>query len=316
MSSASAQVNYALLTNGLDFIESAVGNLSGSPTQHELKYATLHLAAGIELVLKERLLREHWTLVFSRPEQASRENYKVGKFQSVTVDDCIKRLANIGGVIITQDHQNRLSDLRDKRNRLEHFGIVESAEAFKASTAQALSIIIDFIDSYLVVGLFNTEDAGRLNNVREQLREFKQFIAERWKVIKTSVGELAFPLTCPCCGQKALSVDESVRCLFCGYSDEPQDALKRFVSEVVGQSLKDIASGESVVSICPECELESLVDCGRDGNTDSNRFICFNCRSIWKDDELDSCPRCGLFYHESDGQGVCHICWADIMSKD
>ena len=68
--SQSEALEYTLLENGLDFISSALKHLKNQPTKRELKYAVLHLSAGIELILKERLKREHWSLVFDKPADA------------------------------------------------------------------------------------------------------------------------------------------------------------------------------------------------------------------------------------------------------
>ena len=61
-------VSFSLLENGLDFVLSAVEHLGGNPSKRELKYAVLHLYSGAVLILKERLLREDWKLLFANPE--------------------------------------------------------------------------------------------------------------------------------------------------------------------------------------------------------------------------------------------------------
>lgn len=61
--------HYRVLENGLDFILMAVNNLTISnesnidyeARKRLIKYSLLYLSSGIELVLKYRLLREHWT---------------------------------------------------------------------------------------------------------------------------------------------------------------------------------------------------------------------------------------------------------------
>ena len=55
---ASLHIEFTLLENGLDFIWSAVEHLGTDLSKRSLKYAVLNLAAGIELILKERLRRE------------------------------------------------------------------------------------------------------------------------------------------------------------------------------------------------------------------------------------------------------------------
>src|SRR4030095_5920957 len=48
-------VQLSMLENGLDFIASGLKHIASPISKFDLKYAVLHLSAGIELVLKDRL---------------------------------------------------------------------------------------------------------------------------------------------------------------------------------------------------------------------------------------------------------------------
>jgi hypothetical protein len=61
------ELAFSPLENGLDYLQSVVDGLAGDPTKRDLKYAVLHLSAGIEVLAKYRLHREHWTLVSASP---------------------------------------------------------------------------------------------------------------------------------------------------------------------------------------------------------------------------------------------------------
>jgi hypothetical protein len=55
-----------LIDNALDFIQRAardVWSVELTP-QQQLKYSTIELNEGIKLLLKVRLLQEHWSLIF------------------------------------------------------------------------------------------------------------------------------------------------------------------------------------------------------------------------------------------------------------
>lgn len=70
------------LENGIDFLENAIESLGdGSP--RGLKYAIIHLQAAAEVLLKVRLMREHWTLVFRESGTAKMGKFKMGDFVSV-----------------------------------------------------------------------------------------------------------------------------------------------------------------------------------------------------------------------------------------
>jgi len=67
------EMKYTVLENGLDFVLNSINNLTiaSEDTTDEyakkrlIKYSLLHLSSGIELILKSRLLKEHWTYVFA-----------------------------------------------------------------------------------------------------------------------------------------------------------------------------------------------------------------------------------------------------------
>ena len=79
------RVDLSPLENGLDYLRSVVDALAGDPTTRDLKYAVLHLAAGIEVLAKYRLHCEHWTLVVSKLDdpKIDRAAFERGDFTSV-----------------------------------------------------------------------------------------------------------------------------------------------------------------------------------------------------------------------------------------
>ena len=52
----------SLVQNAIDFARRSVSEIRRSP-----KYSMIHFCAALELFLKARLLREHWSLVVTRP---------------------------------------------------------------------------------------------------------------------------------------------------------------------------------------------------------------------------------------------------------
>jgi hypothetical protein len=80
----------SLVRNAIDFLQMSVKELEKQP-----KYSVIHFAMSVELFLKARLLREHWSLVVSKIEKASLQAFRNGEFVSVTMDECLQRLGNI-----------------------------------------------------------------------------------------------------------------------------------------------------------------------------------------------------------------------------
>lgn len=75
-------MNITLVENALDFILSAVEWAKGDDVR-SLKYAILHLSDGVELILKEKLRRDHWSLLFADVDKANENALKTGDFKSV-----------------------------------------------------------------------------------------------------------------------------------------------------------------------------------------------------------------------------------------
>src|SRR5207244_4003586 len=120
-------------------------HLRGEPSRRNLKYALLHLASGIELVLKERLRRHDPALLYQRPEKFDALDFAAGNFQSTNAKDTVKRLVDLAGVVISDVDRTQLHVLRDKRNRVEHFGLDDTVDAVSAITARTLGFALDFI---------------------------------------------------------------------------------------------------------------------------------------------------------------------------
>lgn len=282
------QVEFTLLENGLDFIWSALVGLGSNPDEKQLKYAILHLSSGVELLLKERLRREHWSLVFDKPENANRNRYETGDFSSVSFQSSLKRVVEICSINITEEQKKRVTTLRDKRNRLEHFGIVDTVEALTSDAAAALGFVIDFVDSQLSSSLGPSE-TKTLENIRKKLSDFKVFVKGRLAAIHDSVISANGPVkTCPSCDQRALIISHGVKCVFCHYSRSAQSAAKDYIGEVLNEQGDDWPLFE-----CPSCHTEALVD---EGYRCDREYVCFECGRVWKQDGLQSCPVCNKLY--------------------
>lgn len=106
----------SLVDNALEFLKTASVQIKQSPKQ-----SLLNFAAGLELFLKARLLREHWALILEKPEKANMENLNRGDFKSVSPMEAIERLKNIAGQRITDYEKSAFQELIDHRNKAIHF---------------------------------------------------------------------------------------------------------------------------------------------------------------------------------------------------
>jgi hypothetical protein len=77
---------HSLVRNAIDFARKSVEEIKRSP-----KFSMIHFCSALELFLKARLLREHWSLVVSQPEKASLAKFRSGGFHSVSMEEATKR---------------------------------------------------------------------------------------------------------------------------------------------------------------------------------------------------------------------------------
>ena len=307
------KIEFLVIENGLDFVLAAVEHLSGNPTARDLKYAVLDLSAGLELLLKARLQRQHWSLVFQDISKANEKAFKSGDFYSVGWKTCIERLEKNCGVKISKRNRNLIENLRKRRNMLEHFGAVDSAIAIKASTAKVLSFIVDFTISQFDSEHFSEKEDTLLNQIRRKLGEFEHFVGERMKAIQKELDNAETVIVeCPRCVQPTMIIDDGGMCKFCGYSAGGDDAAGEYVHSLFGLGWHHVADGGEIpIYRCPECWMESLVDIGNlTQELQNDRFVCFSCANTWGWGTLSFCGNCGNpFLKDRDGLLVCNDCF-------
>ncbi|MGY4917620.1 serine/arginine repetitive matrix protein 1 [Streptomyces sp. 900116325] len=208
------QLDFPPVRNGLDYLESVVDHLDeseSSVTTRDVKYAVLHLQAAVEVLLKARLLAEHWTLVFADLHQATRKKLDSADFKSVTTEAAVTRLRNIVGVPIADEEQRALKNLSEDRNKLQHFGFTHDARAVEVRAAVVLDFLIRFCDEQLVPCLKDAQEksgaeAG-LRRLREGLTSINSYVHERMSRIGKelkSEGVENRTIECPDCEELAL----------------------------------------------------------------------------------------------------------------
>ncbi len=74
-----------LTENGLTFLHRSVTEMRAQPaTLRSLSFAIVDLAAAVEVLMKARLVREHWTLICSEPDKATPTQMLAGTAKTVT----------------------------------------------------------------------------------------------------------------------------------------------------------------------------------------------------------------------------------------
>jgi len=106
----------SLVINAIDFLKVSVAELKKRP-----KYSVINFCSSIELFLKARLLKEHWSLIIRRPGDSNINSFRTGNFKSVNMTEAIKRLNNIANQRLTKQEEECFDQIRQQRNKLIHF---------------------------------------------------------------------------------------------------------------------------------------------------------------------------------------------------
>ena len=266
-----------LLENALDFILSAA-EFAQRDDPRGWKYSVLHLADGLELLLKARLELEHWSLLFRQVDQASQDNLNSGDFESVDFSSAYTRLKKVVKVTIQDSDWKHLDDLRKRRNRIRHYTVQVDLHQVRSVVANCMNFCIEFSKDQ---GLSDHDASvqGKLTEVHNHLNEFQEFVDARLKAIAPELDQMT-NWDCPECWQHTVPIgEESPVCRFCGYTISPTDLAA--------------GNSEGDVEDCPECHGESTV-----GfilyNNDDGAWMCFLCGV--ESDDFQHCFRCGRLY--------------------
>ena len=312
-------IKLSLLENGLDFIRSGLKCITANESKFDLKYAVLHISAGIELVLKDRLMREDWRLVFADETQADENKLRSGNFQSVSLWECLKRLDH--HCPVSAPAKKPLEKFKNLRNRIEHFAMNHSQAALEASVAVVLSQLLDFIIEAYEENDLTAEESELMQEIRAKLGEFHIFATTRLALIQPVLdehkGEHGFGkvVECPSCLQETLMADCDVLCAFCGYVASDTEAAELHIANTYGTPYFDPKEDDlEYLHRCPNCENIALVY--EPGYTETNG-ICFSCGNKPAPGSLEPCDQCHEMTVPDDIHGgMCPDCLGQWISAD
>ncbi|MGW4509225.1 hypothetical protein ACWENO_31755 [Streptomyces sp. NPDC004436] len=303
-------VDFPPVENGVDYLVSVVKHLTAEepPGPRHLKYAVLHLQAATEVLLKARLQREHWSLVFAKPETATRKKFESGDFDSCSTAGTIDRLRDIAGVPLDE---TAIKALTKSRNALQHYGLTDKAHAVEARAAKVLDILMAFVHTELLPKLSPDEVrkvAGTLETVGEDVRTIQSFIKRRLNRLKGELKEVQDKtVECPSCDQWAMVVGGPTgepTCHFCHHHWGDRGANG-------AADLYQWARTEdsAVIEPCPTCGVRALLIDGASVAAAplATCSLCFACGT--RHDDLPACVACERAYvPHKDTIGLCGEC--------
>lgn len=329
--SKTAEISWALVDSGLDFLQRAVEEMTGD--QPDNKYAALHLFSAIEVLIKARLIREHWTLACTKVDGATIAGLKNGDTHTVDPDAGLIRLKTTVGLDIPKEQESKVNVLRKLRNRFAHFAIVTTKGktdiAIRSALGGGLDFAIWFLETYTRPVAPKAEadliDAC-LEELAKVLHELEAYLAERLETIKPKLAKFDVLLDCPNCLQPALTLtdDEPPKCLLCWWEAEGEDSADSYMYNVLNESEYTIIKDGGIwpVRTCPNCEQHAMVIgvdliSNRPGVSLAGEFacVCFSCSFEARAGDVDQCSYCGEWMLATDGL-VCFDCAQNLYDAN
>lgn len=246
----------ALADNAFDFLTRAIKELEDGP-----KYSVIHFCAAVEMLLKARLMQEHWSLIIIRPESAHRDKFLAGDFASVTMEEAMDRLRDIAGEDVGAAARESFESLATHRNKMLHFfhaGMASSEE-------ERARIISEQYRAWLHLQrlLARWQEhfsgfAGDIRRINALMKRHQEYLEAKFTSLQ---GDLAkarkagdIPHPCGSCGRKAKTAE---------WPDAALSDLKCQVCEVRG--------GWRARVVCPGC--------GQPANVYGYPASCHRCAS-------------------------------------
>jgi hypothetical protein len=212
-------IEFDLLPNALESLHHAIDHLAplgDQPAANDFKRAILDVSHVVELLLKERLQREHPALIWR-----SVEKYPSLDAQTVSVDEAIARLDSICRVKISEEDRAAINASRRLRNSIQHFRVSVTEKETKIIIGKMLAFILDFSEREL--GYSIRKDLRRDDRLRD-LFEIYEFYQEYYKKVEAEMRRKdRFTDTCSQCELPSFDLMTGV-CEVCGHVGDLDNA--------------------------------------------------------------------------------------------
>ena len=315
-----SEIFESLTRNAFDFLKRGIDEFDKAP-----KYSVIHFCAAVEMLLKARLMKEHWSLVVSKPDQANLAKFIAGDFMSVTMDEARARIRDIAGEDIADDAFNSFRALANHRNKMVHFFHADVDGDDKAKS----KIVAEHCRSWFHLHrLLNRWDAyfddfrAEIASADRSMKKHRKYLNAKLKALKPALDASRKagnkPIACSACGFKAAVPEAlngqiaSLRCLVCDHTETQVEINCPHCNQAV------VMTGEGYAK-CEHCggaiEPENLVTAlttdvvgtkdyfqtglpANCGNCDGyqtvvecgERYFCANCFDI--SDHVEQCGWC------------------------
>lgn len=217
----------SLTRNAFDFLERGIAEFDKAP-----KYSVIHFCASVEMLLKARLMKEHWSLIVSKPDQANLAKFMAGDFISVTLEDCRARIRDVAGEDIGDDAYGSFRALANHRNKMVHFFHPEMDSDEKAKAQIVAEHCRSWFHLHRLLSRWDTyfhDFSNEIAHADRAMKGHRKYLSAKFKALKDELDAARkagnAPKACSACGFKAAIPDDlddqiaSLRCLVCDHTE-------------------------------------------------------------------------------------------------
>lgn len=216
-----------IVSNAFDFLERALKEFEKTP-----KYSVIHFYAAIELIMKARLLWEHWTLVIAKNSDPDLTKFRTGDFQSVNIRDAKKRLEYTVQDGLTNTEYECFLRLSNHRNRIVHFYHPSQAGDDRELASIVAEQCLAWFYLTRIFNRWNEQFSSYhkiITKIDRAMHKYRKFLEAKFGALEPDIERLGNAgivfLNCPSCGYKSFREDTGLYpvncfdCLVCGFKD-------------------------------------------------------------------------------------------------
>ena len=199
-----------VLNNAFDFLERAIDQYKKEP-----KYSVINFCSAIELFLKSKLLKEHWSLVVAHKTMPDIQNFVDGDFRSEDFKDLIPKIKKVFREEFSTNLEECFNELAKNRNRMIHFyhnintpnSTEEEIENLVAKQSTAWKHLKELFDKWNDIFSKYSSKILDLDNKMNSL-ERRNYLEKKFKKIKTKLDKLKSEgkniVKCELCGYESV----------------------------------------------------------------------------------------------------------------
>lgn len=312
----------SLVRNAFCFLRRAIEEFDESP-----KYSVIHFCAAVELLVKARLMQEHWSLIVAKPELADKEKFQKGEFVSVSLAEAKKRLQKIADEPIPDRAMARFLELAGHRNKSIHF----YHDGMEKDEKEMAKIEAEQCHSWFHLhGLLQRWDkffypfSDEIDAVNRSMEKHRKYLSVKFVELGSVLDDYRAkgicPAICDVCGFQA-SVPKGDKkaqlssCLVCGYLDTKVAFPCPGCAEPIALVLEGFSTCDACgFNIKPEHVVDGLLDHDsahhaiKDGDHGASLANCGSCdgyQSVIKRGSGYFCTKCFELFRKVEGCEWC-----------